>query len=111
MPLAFRLWWPRASALAFLSVLSTGCASKPLYDFAVGGGYGGLNLISLAIGLGIAWYCWTEAKSKNRSPGLWLFFGLVFGFFALLVLVYLKKLPPKPDSSEKEPPGPEAENE
>lgn len=74
------------------SVLS-GCASGAVLNSIRSESLGILNPFALIVGLGIVWYCWVEAKRKNRNTWTWLILGFVFGFFALLVLVYLKDLP------------------
>ena len=78
-------------ALLFLS----GCAGASVLNLIRSETIGILNPIGLIIGFGIMWYCWVEAKQKNRNPWTWLFLGLIFGFIALLILVYQKKLPAK----------------
>ena len=76
----------------FTSVLF-GCASAALLNSIRSESLGILNPFGLIVGLGIVWYCWVEAKQKNRNTWTWLILGFVLGFFALLVLVYLKDLP------------------
>jgi RsiW-degrading membrane proteinase PrsW (M82 family) len=51
--------------------------------------------MTFLVGCGIIWYCWTQAKEKNRNPWLWAALSFILGFLPLLVLVYLKKLPDK----------------
>ncbi len=74
-------------------LIINGCSSMALYDFARGGEIGLIKPFALIIGLGIMWYCWVEAKRKNRNPWIWLLSGFLFGLIGLLVLVYLKDLP------------------
>ena len=73
--------------------LISGCAGASIANFARTGGIGIINPVGLIIGFGIVWYCWVEAEHKNRNPWTWLILGVIFGFFALLVLVYLNDLP------------------
>ena len=75
------------------SLKLSGCASASIANFVRSESIGIINPIGLIIGFGIVWYCWVEAKQKNRNTWTWLILGLIFGFFALLVLVYLKDLP------------------
>lgn len=79
-----------------LMAIVSGCASMPVYNAATASSIGQVinpqNIMHLIVGLGIIWYCWDQARDKNRNPILWLTLGFLFGFFALLVLVYLKKL-------------------
>jgi hypothetical protein len=72
-------------------------------NYARTGGIGIINPVGLIIGLGIVWYCWVEAKHKNRNQWTWLILGLIFGFIALLVLVYLKDLPADKEDKKMEP--------
>jgi len=71
----------------------SGCASLPIVNYARSGHIGIFNPIGFFIGCGLAWYCWVEAKRKNRNEWLWLILGILFGFIPLFVLVYLKDLP------------------
>ena len=83
----------RAIGLCLFSLVLTGCASGAILNSIRSEGIGILNPFGLVVGLGIVWYCWVEAKRKNRNTWTWLILGFIFGFFALLVLVYLKDLP------------------
>ena len=82
-----------------MAVFMTGCASMPIVrairqaDFFAVGEL--LSIMTFLIGGGIMWYCWTQAKEKNRNPWIWLALGFIFGVLGLFVLVYLKKLPKK----------------
>ena len=71
----------------------SGCASVGLINLARTGEIGIINPLGVIIGLGIMWYCWTEAKRKNRNPWVWLLLGFLFGLIPFAVLVYLKDLP------------------
>jgi len=77
----------------FFTFFLSGCASGAIINSIRSENIGILNPFGLIVGLGIVWYCWVEAKQKNRNTWTWLILGLIFGFFALLVLVYLKDLP------------------
>ena len=79
--------------LVFLILILSGCASGTLINSLTSASFGILNPFGLIVGLGIVWYCWVEAKRKNRNTWTWLILGFIFGFFALLVLVYIKDLP------------------
>jgi RsiW-degrading membrane proteinase PrsW (M82 family) len=83
----------RAVGLIFSILVLTGCASGAILNSIRTESIGILNPFGLIVGLGIVWYCWVEAKRKNRNTWTWLILGIIFGFFALLVLVYLKDLP------------------
>ena len=76
-------------SLSFIS----GCASAPIVNYARSGNLGIINPIGFIIGSCLAWYCWVEAKRKNRNEWLWLILGILFGFIPLFILVYLKDLP------------------
>ena len=78
--------------IVFASVLS-GCSSASVINSIRTESLGILNPFGLIVGLCIVWYCWVEAKRKNRNTWTWLILGFIFGFFALLVLVYTKDLP------------------
>jgi RsiW-degrading membrane proteinase PrsW (M82 family) len=80
-------------------LLLSGCASASIANYVRTGNIGFINPVGLIIGFGIVWYCWVEAKHKNRNPWTWLTLGLIFGFFALLVLVYLSDLPASKEKS------------
>jgi RsiW-degrading membrane proteinase PrsW (M82 family) len=82
-----------AIELILLTLVLSGCASGAIINSIRSEGIGILNPFGLIVGLGIVWYCWIEAKRKNRNIWTWLILGFIFGFFALLVLVYLKDLP------------------
>ena len=84
------------------SLLLSGCASASFANYVRTGNIGIINPVGLIIGFGIVWYCWVEAKHKNRNPWAWLTLGLIFGFFALLVLVYLSDLPADKEHSSQE---------
>jgi RsiW-degrading membrane proteinase PrsW (M82 family) len=83
----------RAIGLVILVSVLSGCASAAVINSIRSESIGILNPFGLIVGLGIVWYCWVEAKRKNRNAWTWLIFGFIFGFFALLVLVYVKDLP------------------
>lgn len=83
----------RALGLISLTLILSGCASGAILNSIRSEGIGILNPFGLLVGLGIVWYCWVEAKRKNRNTWTWLILGFILGFFALLVLVYLKDLP------------------
>ena len=89
-----------SNALSIL--LLSGCASASFVNYVRTGNIGIINPVGLIIGLGIVWYCWFEAKHKNRNPWTWLTLGLFFGFFALLVLVYLSDLPAAKENRSQE---------
>ena len=89
----------RAIGLGLLPLVLSGCASGAILNSIRSESLGILNPFGLIVGLGIVWYCWVEAKRKNRNTWTWLFLGFIFGFFALLVLVYLKDLPATPQET------------
>ena len=93
----------------FTSLLS-GCASGAVINSIRSESFGILNPFGLIVGLGIVWYCWVEAKQKNRNTWSWLILGFIFGFFALLVLVYIKDLPAAIQTTHNKTDAPDREN-
>jgi len=83
-------------------LLLSGCASASFVNYVRTRNIGIINPVGLIIGFGIVWYCWVEAKHKNRNPWTWLTLGLIFGFFALLLLVYLSDLPADQENRSQE---------
>ena len=71
----------------------SGCASGSIIHYSRSGSLGIINPIGFIIGCCLAWYCWVEAKRKNRNEWIWLILGILFGFLPLFILVYLKDLP------------------
>jgi len=85
--------------LLCLPLILGGCAGAPLVSalreqniYVVGEM---ISMMNFLVGAGIAWYCWSQAKEKNRNPWIWSIGGGIFGLFALVILVYLKKAPKK----------------
>lgn len=76
-----------------ISIFLSGCASASIISYTRSGYIGIIHPIGLIIGFGIVWYCWIEAKRKNRNYWRWMILGFVFGFWTLLILVYLKDIP------------------
>lgn len=43
------------------------------------------------VSIGIAYVCYQVAKEKGREPIIWAILGLLFGIFALILLVFIPK--------------------
>jgi len=74
--------------------LSGCCGAFSTVEYAMTGEFtfpSDYDLFTL-IGLGMAWYCWVEAKRMNRNKWLWSLAGLFFGLIPLAILVYSKDL-------------------
>ncbi|MDG6774162.1 hypothetical protein QCB45_07445 [Thiomicrorhabdus sp. ZW0627] len=54
--------------------------------------------VSLLIGVVSAIYCHKMAQSKHRPAVFWGTMGILFGPFALIVLMFLKRIDEKPES-------------
>ena len=89
----------------FMSACLSGCAGAPMVralreqNIYVVGEL--TSIMNFLVGAGIIWYCWFQAKEKNRNPWIWSLWAGVSGVIALGVLVYLKKTPEKTSALEK----------
>lgn len=53
-------------------------------------------IISVAVWCLFGWACYSQAQKKNRNETLWAVLGVLFGIFALIVLLLL---PPAQDNN------------
>lgn len=51
-----------------------------------------VDIMEILIWLVCAWICYALAKDKNRNEVGWLFGGILFGIFAVIVIALLPKL-------------------
>jgi heme O synthase-like polyprenyltransferase len=61
-------------------------------------------VIALIIDLVFAWICYTIAKSKGRSAGLYAIFGFFFSIITLIVILVLPSKTPAMGAGMQPPP-------